>query len=71
MRNIIRCITSNSYKKKPEIYNSKPSEILSFIHFNIKEISNLQLSKLESPLQKMICAKFGWNWHSGSGEGDI
>ena len=28
----------------------------------------LHLNKLESPPPKEVCAKFGWNWHSGSVE---
>ena len=28
----------------------------------------LHLKKLESPSPRMFCAKFGWNWPSGSGE---
>ena len=28
----------------------------------------LYLNKIESPHPRMLCAKFGWNWLSGSGE---
>ena len=30
----------------------------------------LHLNKLESPSLRVTCAKFGWNWTSGSGEED-
>ena len=30
----------------------------------------LHLNKLEFPLPRVLCAKFNWNWSSGSGEED-
>ena len=30
----------------------------------------LHLNKIESPHPRLLCAKFGWNWPSGSGEED-
>ena len=37
----------------------------------LKKAVALHLNKLESPLPKDVCAKFGWNWPSGSREGDF
>ena len=31
----------------------------------------LYWNKIESPHPRMLCAKFGWNWLSGSGEEDF
>ena len=31
----------------------------------------LHLNNFQSPSPRMICAKFGWNWPSGSGEEDF
>ena len=30
----------------------------------------LHLNKFEFPQPRMLCANFGWNWSSGSGEED-
>ena len=34
----------------------------------LEKCGALHLNKLESPLSRMLCVKFGWNWPTGSGE---
>ena len=40
-------------------------------YLSLEKDRSLHLNKLKSPCEKMFCAKFSWNWPSGSGEEDF
>ena len=44
---------------------------LSRNYLPLEKDANLHLNKRESPLPMDVCAKFGCNWPSGSGEEDF